>query len=156
MVAKVNTSIKIIAQNKKASHNYHLLDRFEAGLVLFGSEVKSLRDGKVNLKDGFGRIKNGEAYLENVHISEYPMANRMNHPPIRSRKMLLKHSEINKLRGRTMERGLTIVPTKLYFKEGIAKVEIALAKGKKIYDKREEIRKKQAGREMARGLRRKG
>ena len=147
------SGIKIIAQNKKASHSYHLLERFEAGIALLGSEVKSLRDGKVNLKDGYARLKNVEVYLENVHISEYKMANILNHKPLRSRKLLLNRSEINKLIGRTNERGLTIVPTKMYFKNGRAKIEIALAKGKKIYDKREDIKKRQATRDIERGLR---
>lgn len=152
---KGKKAIKIIAQNRKASHNYHLLERFEAGLVLLGTEVKSLRDGKANLSDGYVRLKESEPYLENVHINEYKMANVFNHKPLRSRKLLLNKAEIHKLLGRTKERGLTIVPVRLYFKDGRAKVEIALAKGKKLYDKREDIRKRQASREMQRGLRRK-
>ena len=153
MTVTPKKSIKLIAQNKKASHNYHLLERFEAGIVLVGSEVKSLRDGKVNIKDGFARVKDNEVWLEKVHISEYPLANIQNHVPERRRKLLLKRSEINKLIGHSVEKGLTIIPVKLYFKDGRAKVEIALAKGKKLYDKREDIKKKQAVRELSRQFR---
>jgi SsrA-binding protein len=149
---KKTDGIKIIAPNKKASHNYHLLERFEAGLVLVGSEVKSLRDGKVNLKDGYARIKDGEVWLEKVHISEYPMANIQNHEPIRPRKLLLKRSEIHKLYGKTQEKGLTLIPTKIYFKNGRAKVEIALAKGKKLYDKREDMRKKESRKVISKAM----
>lgn len=146
--------IKLIAQNRKASHSYHLFEKFEAGIILVGSEVKSLRDGKANLKDGYCLVKGGEVYLDNVHISEYKMANIQNHNPTRRRKLLLKASEINKLLGKTKERGLTIVPTRLYFKGGRAKIEIALAKAKKKYDKREALQKKQVSREMERHLKR--
>ncbi len=146
---------KLIAQNKKASHNYHLLERFEAGIVLKGSEVKSLRDGKVNLKDGYCTILDGEVWLKNIHINEYKMANILNHDPLRSRKLLLKTSEIHKLINKTQEKGLTAVPTKIYFKNGRAKVEIALAKAKKMFDKRESLHKRQADREIQRQMRRK-
>ena len=151
-IEPAKSNIKIVVVNKKASHNYHLMERFEAGLILVGSEVKSLRDAKVNLTDGYARIKDGEAWLESVHISEYPMANIQNHVPTRRRKLLLNRSELNKLIGKTQEKGLTLIPTKIYFKEGRAKVEIALAKAKKLFDKREEMKKKEANKYMSREL----
>lgn len=137
--------------NRKASFNYHLLERFEAGIVLTGSEVKSLRMGAANLTDAYATIKKGEAWLINANISPYVQANYLNHKPKRDRKLLLHAREILKIDQRLKERGLTLVPTKLYFKEGRAKVEIALAKGKKAYDKRETIKKRDINRELARG-----
>ena len=143
-------SIKIVAQNKKARFEYFIEDTFEAGIVLLGTEVKSLRLGKVNLKDSYGRINKGEVYIHNMHISPYSFANRFNHEPMRTRKLLLHKREIKKLIGKTQEKGLTIVPLKIYFKEGKCKLEIALAKGKRLYDKRETLKKKDSDRDIQR------
>ena len=146
---------KIIAKNRKAPFNYELMDRFEAGLMLTGSEVKSLRAGKANLGDSYVVPHGSELYLLNCHISPYPPAQRMNHEPLRSRKLLLHAAEILKILGKLRERGLALIPTKLYFKGGRAKVEIALARGKKLFDKRQDLRKKDHAREMERALKRK-
>ncbi|MDO8643435.1 MAG: SsrA-binding protein SmpB, partial [bacterium] len=135
-------SFKIAVSNRKAGFLYHLLEKFEAGLVLTGSEVKSLRDGKGNLVDSYVIFKGGEIFLLKAHISPYPAANRMNHEPTRSRKLLLHAKEIERLIGKMKEKGLTLIPTKIYFKGGRAKVEIALAQGKKLHDKRESLKKK--------------
>lgn len=145
-------SEKIVAQNKKAWHEYSILETFETGIVLTGTEVKSLRLGKGNLKDSFGRIENNEVFLYNMHISPYPFANRFNHEPERTRKLLLHKSEIRKLIGKTKEKGLSLVPLKVYFKSGKCKIEIALAKGKKLFDKRESIKKKDMEREVAKEM----
>lgn len=145
--------IKVLASNRKASHEYTLGNRLEAGLVLQGTEVKSLRMGKCNLADGWVDIENGEAFLMDVHISPYSHGNRENHEEKRPRKLLLNRREINKLEQSVAEKGLTIVPTKLYLKSGKIKVEIATAKGKKLYDKRESKKKKDADRAMERALR---
>jgi SsrA-binding protein len=123
--------------NRQAYHHYHILETFEAGIVLQGTEVKSIREGKVNLKDSYGLVKNGEVWLLNCHISPYSHGNRMNHDPLRTRKLLLHRREIRKLLGKTTERGLTLVPIRIYFQRGLAKCEVALARGKKLYDKRE-------------------
>ena len=149
---------KLIAQNRKARYDYHIDDVFEAGLVLVGTEVKSLRAGRATLGDGFGEITNGEAFLHGVHIPEYTEGTWTNHAPRRVRKMLLNRHEIDKIESRVAERGLTIVPLSLYFKNGRAKVEIALAKGKKTYDKRHALAERQANREaqQAMGRRLKG
>ena len=144
------TGRKLIAQNKKARHDYHIMDTFEAGLVLTGTEVKSLRQGRASLVDGFGQLDGGEAWLHNVHIPEYTQGTWTNHSARRKRKMLLHRAEIEKLVQKTQESGLTIVPLALYFKEGRAKVEIALARGKKEYDKRQTLREKQDRRESDR------
>ncbi len=150
--------IKILSDNRSAGHNYHLLDRYEAGLVLTGTEVKSAKSGKIQLKESYAEITEDEAWLMNAHISEYSHGNSMNHPPIRKRKLLLHRSEIEKLRVETREKGLTIVPTRLYLKSGRIKVEIAVGKGKKFHDKREAIRAKEMQAEakaaMARNARR--
>lgn len=138
--------MKVITTNRKASFSYHLMDRIEAGLSLLGSEVRSLREGGANLTDSFATIKNGEVWLLNAHIAPYEPANYLNHKPTRERKLLLHKREIIKLTVKLKEKGLTLVPTKLYFKDGRAKVEIALAKGKRLYDKREAIKKREAGR----------
>ncbi len=130
---------KVVASNRKARHDYHILDTYEAGLVLTGPEVKSLRAGRASLIDGFGSIEGGEAWLENVHIPEYTQATWNNHPARRRRKMLLHGHEIYKLMGKIKESGLTLVPLSIYFKDGRAKVEIALARGKKEYDKRQTL-----------------
>ena len=143
---------QIICVNRQARHNYFIDEVYEAGLVLVGSEVKSLRDGKANLVDSYARIQKGEAFLLNVHIGPYPGANRFNHEPTRTRKLLLHEREIEKLTGKTKERGLTLIPLKLYFKNGRAKVELGLARGKKLYDKRETLKRKMAEREVERSL----
>lgn len=143
---------KIVCVNRRARHDYFIEETYEAGLVLQGSEVKSLREGKANLKDSYARILKGEAFLLNAHISPYSAANQFNHEPTRTRKLLLHQQEIRRLAGRVQERGLTLVPLKLYFKNGRAKVELALARGKKLYDKRETLRRKTAEREMERSL----
>jgi SsrA-binding protein len=143
---------KIICVNRRARHNYFIDETFEAGLVLLGSEVKSLRDGKANLVDSYAQIRRGEAFLVNTHISPYAGANRFNHEPTRTRKLLLHAREIERLTGKTKERGLTLIPLKLYFKDGRAKVELGLARGKKLYDKRETLKRKVAQREVERSL----
>ena len=146
------TGRKLIAQNKKARHDYHIMDTFEAGLVLTGTEVKSLRQGRASLVDGFGQLDGGEAWLHNVHIPEYTQGTWTNHTARRKRKLLLHRAEIEKLVQKTQESGHTIVPLALYFKDGRAKVEIALARGKKEYDKRQTLREKQDRRETDRAI----
>lgn len=141
---------KIIAINRKARHDYEILESFEAGMALTGTEVKSLREGRVNLKDSYARVENGEVFLVNSHISPYSHGNIQNHEPLRERKLLLHKSEIKRLRGKTEERGLTLVPLKIYFVRGRAKVELALARGKRQYDKREQIKRRDADREIER------
>ncbi|HLN83827.1 MAG: SsrA-binding protein SmpB [Betaproteobacteria bacterium] len=143
---------KIVCLNRQARHNYFIDEIYEAGLVLVGSEVKSLRDGKANLVDSYAQIRHGEAFLINAHISPYAGANQFNHEPTRIRKLLLHGREIERLTGKTKERGLTLIPLKLYFKGGRAKVELGLARGKKLYDKRETLRRKVAEREVERSL----
>ena len=142
-MAQQTEAIKILSDNRSAGHNYHLLDRYEAGLVLTGTEVKAAKTGKIQLKDSYAEIDQNEAWLMNAHISEYSHGNIMNHEPVRKRKLLLHRAEIERLRGETRERGLTVVPTKLYLKGGKVKVEIAVAKGKKLHDKREAIKAKE-------------
>ncbi|WP_456698300.1 SsrA-binding protein SmpB [Aeromicrobium sp. P5_D10] len=144
------TGRKLVAQNKKARHDYHIEDTFEAGLVLTGTEVKSLRAGRASLVDGFGDIENGEAWLLQVHIPEYTQGTWTNHTTRRKRKLLLHRQEIARIERRTSEKGLTIIPLSLYFKDGRAKVEIALARGKKTYDKRHAIAERDATREAER------
>ncbi|MES4907205.1 MULTISPECIES: SsrA-binding protein SmpB [unclassified Streptomyces] len=146
------TGRKLIAQNKKARHDYHILDTYEAGLVLTGTEVKSLRQGRASLVDGFAQLDGGEAWLHNVHIPEYSQGTWTNHSARRKRKMLLHRAEIDKLVVKTQETGHTLVPLALYFKDGRAKVEVALAKGKKEYDKRQTLREKQDRREADRAI----
>jgi SsrA-binding protein len=142
-----------VATNRAASHRYEFLDRLECGLVLQGTEVKSLRDNGATIKDGFASIRDGELWLYNVHIPPYGPAARENHEPERPRKLLAHRQEIERLMGRTVERGLTLVPTRVYFKDSRAKVEIALAKGKDRFDKRESLKRKDQQREMQRALR---
>ena len=139
---------KLIAKNKKAYHDYHVLDEIEAGIVLLGTEVKAIREHRVNLKDSFARVQGGEVWLENCHIGAYEHGNRENHAPRRRRKLLLHRREINKILGKAKQKGLTLVPLALYFKNGKAKVRLALARGKKTYDKREAKRKKIVEREI--------
>jgi SsrA-binding protein len=136
-----------IAENRKAFHDFHLLESFEAGLVLLGTEVKAIREGRVNLRDSFARVEDGEVFLYNVNISPYSHRGYADHEPLRRRKLLLHRDEIRKLIGKTVERGMTLVPTRLYFKNGRVKVSVSLAKGKKDYDKRETIKRREADRE---------
>jgi SsrA-binding protein len=146
----------LVAQNRKARHDYHIEDTYEAGLVLTGTEVKSLRAGRASLVDGYAVIKDGEAWLQGVHIPEYNEGTWNNHTPRRPRKLLLHRQEIARLIGKTQESGLTIVPLSLYFKDGRAKVEIALARGKRSYDKRQALAERQAKREADRAMSRRG
>ena len=142
-----------VATNREARHDYHILEAFEAGIALQGAEVKSLRDKKANLKDSFARIEDDELFLYNMHISPYPQAGRFAPDPKRRRKLLMHKSEIKKLLGQLTQKGLTIVPLKIYFKRGMAKVEIAVAKGKKLYDRREDIKKRDSDRDLRREIR---
>lgn len=146
--------IKVVATNRKAYHDYFIQETYETGISLLGTEVKSLREGKVNLKDSYVIIKDNEAFLLNCHISPYSHGNIQNHDPLRTRKLLLHRKEINKLFGALSQKGFTIIPLKVYFKKGKAKVEIGLAKGKRKYEKREAIREKEARREIERHLKR--
>lgn len=141
-----------IAKNKKARFQYEIIETFEAGIVLKGTEVKSIRNGKVNISESYGKIRDGEVYIMQMNISPYEQGNRFNHDPAQPRKLLLHKREISKLYGKIMEKGLTLVPLKLYFKNGKAKIELALAKGKTLYDKRHTIKQKQDKREMERAI----
>ena len=143
---------KLIADNRRARHDYHLLDRFEAGVVLTGTEVKVLRDGKATLQQAYAEVRDGEAWLVGLHVPEYTQGNRSNHEPDRARKLLLHRREIDRLYGQVREKGFTLVPTKLYFKDGRVKVELALARGKELHDKRREIASREAKRQMEREL----
>jgi SsrA-binding protein len=143
---------KIIAQNRKARHDYAVLDTYEAGVMLTGTEVKSLRQGRASLVDGFATIDDGEVFLRNVHIPEYEQGSWTNHEPRRVRKLLLHRAEIERLIGKTKESGLTLVPLSLYFSEGKVKVELALARGKRSYDKRQDLARRDADREVRRAL----
>ena len=145
-----------VATNRQARFRYHLLDTWECGIVLTGTEVKSLRDGKAQIKDGYAFLRDGEVWLANVHIPPYAPATINNHEPERERKLLMKRHEIDRLVGKTREKGLTLVPTRLYFKGPVAKVEIALAKGKDVGDKRQTIKEREQKREMERALRGRG
>ncbi|HAA90046.1 MAG TPA: SsrA-binding protein [Peptococcaceae bacterium] len=142
--------IRVVAENRKARHDYFIDETYEAGIALVGTEVKSLRLGKVSLRDSYAVIQNGEVFLHNMHISPYEKGNRFNHDPKRSRKLLLHKQEIKRLLGKTQQRGYTLIPLRVYFKRGKAKVELALARGKKLHDKREEIARRDAQRELAR------
>lgn len=144
---------KVIARNKKALRDYHILDTWEAGLALTGPEVKSLRDGNVSIAEGFARIDGSEAWLHGVHISPYDPASRWNEDPVRPRKLLLHRREIRRLIGATQEKGLTLVPLDIYFRRGYAKITLALARGKKLHDKREDLKRKAAQREVEREFR---
>ena len=143
---------KLIAQNKKARHDYSIIDTMEAGMVLQGTEIKSIRNSRINLKDGFVRIRNGEAFLHNVRISPYEQGNIFNHDPLRTRKLLLHKKQISRLETETKNTGVTIVPLKVYIRDGYAKVLIGLAKGKKSYDKREDLKRKDVDRQIDRTL----
>ncbi len=144
--------IKIIATNKKAYHDYFIEETYEAGLVLQGTEVKSLRLGQVNIKESFCRIRNGEVFINNMNISPYEQGNRENHEPTRNRKLLLHHTEIDKLIRYTEQKGLTLLATKIYFKNSLVKLEIGVGRGKKLHDKRQTLKSKEANREMARAI----
>ena len=144
---------KLVASNRRAHHNFDILETHEAGLVLQGTEVKSLRDSRADLKESYARIEGNEAWLLGLHISPYAQGNRANHDPLRPRKLLLHRGEINRLLGKIMEKGLTLVPLRLYFKQGRAKVELGLARGRKTLDKRHAIREREERREVARALR---
>ncbi|PIR21431.1 MAG: SsrA-binding protein [Deltaproteobacteria bacterium CG11_big_fil_rev_8_21_14_0_20_47_16] len=147
---------KIISLNRKAGFNFHLSDKFEAGLVLMGSEVKSLRDGKANLGDAYGMLHKGELWLVNCHIGEYKAASYTGHEPMRMRKLLVHKRELQRLIGQLQQKGLSLVPTKMYFKNGRVKIEMALGAGKKTHDKRDDIKKRETNREMARVVRKRG
>ena len=142
--------IKVVAENRKARHEYNIEDKYEAGIVLAGTEVKSLRMGKANLKDSYARIKNGEVFVYQMHIGAYPFAYFDNHDPLRPRKLLLHHYEIKKLYGKVNEKGYSLIPLRLYFKAGKAKLSLALARGKQSHDKRETIRRRDQKRELDR------
>jgi SsrA-binding protein len=144
---------RLIASNRRAHHDFEILETYEAGLVLRGTEVKALRDGRADLKESYARVECDEAWLLGCHISPYAQGNRANHDPLRPRKLLLHRAEINRLLGKIMERGLTLVPLRLYFKQGRAKVALGLARGRKLLDKRHVIREREERREMARALR---
>ncbi len=148
-----STKIKDVASNRKAYHDYFIDETIEAGVVLSGTEIKSVRDGRVNLRDSYARIENGEAWLWNAHISAYDHAGKyFNHTPTRSRKLLLHKSEIRRLQVKTQAKGLTLVPVRMYLKRGKAKVEVGLARGKKLYDKRDALAEREATREMDRAI----
>ncbi|HXG20771.1 MAG TPA: SsrA-binding protein SmpB [Methylomirabilota bacterium] len=151
-MAKQKSGEKSIAVNRRARFDYHIEETYEAGIVLTGGEVKSLREGRANLKDSYGRIDKGEAFLLNAHISNYEPAHYFNLEPTRTRKLLLHKKEIMRLMGKVQEQGLTLIPLRLYFKNGHAKVELALARGKKLYDKRETTREREVKRDIARAM----
>lgn len=142
--------IKVIATNRKANFEYEILNRYEAGIVITGTEVKSIRDGKVNIQESYGRIVNDEVWVINSHINEYKYGNINNHEPLRNRKLLLNKREIRKIKQQLQEKGLTLVPLKVYFKGSLVKVEIGIAKGKKLYDKRESVKKRDIERNLSR------
>lgn len=152
MMGKKNEGIKIAAENRKARHDYHIHETFETGLVLQGTEVKSLRAGKANLKDSYAQVKEGEIYLHNMHVSPYEQGNIFNHDPLRPRKLLMHKTEIVKLFSKTREKGFTLVPLKIYFSKGRAKLELALVSGKKNYDKRQDLADKAAKRDVDRAM----
>jgi SsrA-binding protein len=153
MTNEKDDQFKVVATNRKAYHDYFIEEKFEAGIVLRGTEVKSLREGRVNLQDSYASVAEGEVFLHHCHISPYSHGNIMNHEPLRARKLLLHKKEINKLLGKTQQKGLTLVPLRIYFsKRGQAKVELGLAKGKKQHDRRESIKAREAGREVERAI----
>ncbi|MEE9252433.1 MAG: SsrA-binding protein SmpB [Thermodesulfobacteriota bacterium] len=147
--------VRVVCKNPRASRDFALEDRYEAGIELRGSEVKSLRDSQASIKESFAMVREGEVYLVNSYIAPYEGSNQFNHEPRRSRKLLLNKREINKLIGKTLIRGYTIVPLRIYFKNGWAKVEIAIGKGKRTFDKREDIKRREADREMSKAMKRK-
>lgn len=145
-----------VARNPRARHDYHVVETWEAGLVLTGTEVKSLRQGKASIKEAYGLVRNGEVWLEGMNITPYEQGNRYNHPPVRSRKLLLHRREIERLIGAVQQKGLSLVPLEVYFRRGHAKVVLALGRGKKMHDRREDLKRRIADREMARAVRRGG
>ncbi|AET70828.1 SsrA-binding protein [Desulfosporosinus orientis DSM 765] len=145
--------IKVVAENRKAFHDYFIEDRIEAGIILTGTEIKSIRNGRINLKDSYARIDDGEVWVHQMHISPYEQGNRFNHDPLRPRKLLMHRSEINKLVGKIQQQGLTLIPIKIYLKKGMAKVELAVGQGKKNYDKRQALAEKEGKRDIERALR---
>jgi len=147
--------VKIVCQNRKAYHDYHIEETTEAGIALLGTEVKSLREGNANLKDSYVIVKGGEAFLFNCHISPYSHGNIMNHDPVRTRKLLMHRMEISRLSGKAATKGFTLVPLKIYFKDSFAKVEIGLARGKKLFEKRDTIKEREAKREIERAMKNK-
>lgn len=147
-----NDGIRVVVRNRKARHEYQVLEKLEAGLVLTGTEVKSLRAGRANLQDAFAGFNRGELWLQNVHISPYEQGNRFNHEPLRPRKLLLNRRELRKLIGQVEQKGLTLVPLDVYFRRGIAKTTLALVRGKKLHDKRDDLRKRSDEREMERAF----
>jgi SsrA-binding protein len=152
LAKKIEGEPKQIATNRKAFHNYHIVDTYEAGIALTGTEIKSVRAARVNLTDGFVQIKRGEAWLVNVHIAPYDFGNRENHEPRRERRLLLHKQEIRKLQSKVSERGWTIVPLRMYLKRGLAKVEIALVRGKRLYDRRDAVAQRDMDRELRRAI----
>lgn len=155
-MAKSESTEQLIADNRKALHDYHVLDTFESGVVLLGTEVKGIREGRANLRDSFARVEQGEVWLYNVHINPYSHRGYADHEPRRRRKLLLRKEEIRKLIGKTVEKGLTLVPLRLYFKNGKVKVALALAKGKQAHDKRETIRRREIDRETRAAVKERG
>jgi len=151
-MAKDKSEIKEITRNKKAYHDFQIVERIEAGVELKGTEVKSAKAGNINLKDGYAFIKNGEIYLKNIHISQYPYGHSINHDPLRVRKLLLHKREIMKLQSKIKEKGYTLIPLRAYVKKGLVKVELGLCKGKRLYNKREDIKKKDQLQELKRGF----
>ncbi|RNC27978.1 MAG: SsrA-binding protein [Candidatus Dichloromethanomonas elyunquensis] len=145
--------IKVIAENRKARHEYFVEEKYEAGIILTGTEIKSIRAGRVNLKDSYAEVIQGEVWLNQMHISPYEQGNRFNHDPLRKRKLLLNRSEISKMFGKVQQQGMTLIPLKIYLTQGLAKIELGLCKGKKNYDKRDDLAKKDAKRQMERDLR---
>ncbi len=145
--------IKVVSENRKAFHDYFIEERIEAGIILTGTEIKSIRNGRVNLKDSYARLDNGEIWVYQMHISPYDQGNRYNHDPLRPRKLLLHRSEINKLTGKVQQQGLTLIPIKIYLKKGLAKVELAVGQGKKNYDKRQALSEREGKRDIERALR---
>lgn len=148
--------VKVVVTNRSAFAEFEILDKYEAGIVLQGTEVKSIRDGKISLKEAYAKLTKGEIWLVQCHITPYPFGNRFNHDPLRPRKLLLKKAEIRKLVGKIKERGLTLVPLRVYFKNGLAKLELGLGRGKKIHDKRKAIRDRDVKREVAREFKDRG
>lgn len=149
----MSEGIKVIAENRKARHDYFVEERYEAGIILTGTEIKSIRAGRVNLKDSYAEVINGQIWLNQMHISPYEQGNRFNHDPLRKRKLLFHRSEIAKMTGKVQQQGMTLVPLKIYLKQGLAKIELGLCKGKKNYDKRDDLAERDAKRQMERDLR---
>jgi len=143
---------KVISTNRKARHDFHIEDSFEAGIVLTGTEVKSVRNSRVNLKDSYAKVEGGELFLYNMHISQYEPGNRFNHEPMRVRKLLMRKAEIGRLAGKVKEKGFALIPLKIYMREGLVKIELGLARGKKLYDKRRDIAERDRKREMERAV----